>query len=1186
MKKIITLKKSMDYNSEILALLNIEDESVLDKLKTIRNESVNVSKFAENISHQGLITDQEIINKLYMMLAIAIKADKLKFEQNLIALIKEELDLESMDDILTIKEFIVDILQNTKEYAVFKDKMMEIDSGLKLNVIEEIYNMYTSNGWNNANQSCNMKEERIAIKKEDGSASFEHDQHDVKNDTQLEKMEQKQLKKENADEETGLHLPNRKIDWNDLNDLSDLLPKDALNEFKRPEFNTIQLDKIYQGKIKKVTSFGYFIEILGFKKKNNDGLCRFSEITSSYSRNAKTLFSVNQFVYVKVIDIKHDGKISLSMKDIDQTSGKSVNINLIPLGRGREREKSFNVKKRKLTSPERWEIRQLIASGAASISDYPELQEEEQHKKDVNSLNDDDDETVQDDSNLEIELNTKDKPTFLKHEKVTLDRQANVPILTKASKGTMNRAAINGSKLLQEHRESKLQKKKDIERLIREKNAIDDPKIDKAKVKFEIENLKKQLVVTSWERKKLSQKVLFGKKTAVPISKQRQSLPIYKMRDELMRLVKANQFLVIVGETGSGKTTQITQYLDEYGFSANGMIGCTQPRRVAAVSVAKRVAEEMGCHLGDDVGYTIRFEDKTCSRTRIKYMTDGMLQREALLDPLMSKYSVIMLDEAHERTIATDILFALLKQAALKRPELKIIVTSATLNSAKFSSYFNECPVVNIPGRTFPVEVLYAQSPQMDYIEAALDCVIDIHVNNDEGDILVFLTGQEEIESCCEILYERIKNLGDAIDDLIILTVYSALPSEIQSKIFEPTPKGSRKVIFATNIAETSITIDGIYYVVDPGFSKVNIYNPRTGMEQLVVTPISQAQANQRKGRAGRTGPGKCYRLYTESSFYNGMLPNAVPEIQRQNLTHTILMLKAMGINDLLNFEFMDSPPRNLMIQALNDLYNLQALDTHGFLTKLGQRMSQFPMDPSLSRALLSSISNKCSDEVITIISMLSVQSIFYRPKGKQQEADQRKARFNHPYGDHLTLLNVYTQWADANYGEKFCDTNYLHWRHLKRAKDVRNQLCQIFQRYDLPIIKCHGDPDPIRKAFVSGFFMNCAKRDSEAGYKTILGNNVVGIHPSSVLYGKEYDYVLYHSLVLTSKEYMSQLLCIEPHWLLECAPHFYKTMDENSKNRKRMKIVPLHDRFQKNPNSWRLSSIKQNRDKALSNKR
>lgn len=265
-------------------------------------------------------------------------------------------------------------------------------------------------------------------------------------------------------------------------------------------------------------------------------------------------------------------------------------------------------------------------------------------------------------------------------------------------------------------------------------------------------------------------------------------------------------------------------------------------------------------------------------------MTDGMLEREALNDPFMKKYSVIMLDEAHERTIATDVLFALLKKAAIKNPELRIITTSATLDSDKFSKYFNDCPVMKIPGRTFPVEVLYTKEPEMDYLAAALDSVIQIHLSEPEGDILVFLTGQEEIDTSCEALFERMKVLGDTVPELIILPMYSSLPLEMQSRIFDPTPNGSRKVILATNIAETSITIDGIYYVVDPGFVKINAYDAKLGMDSLIVSPISQAQANQRSGRAGRTGPGKCYRLYTENAYKNEMMANTIPEIQRQNL--------------------------------------------------------------------------------------------------------------------------------------------------------------------------------------------------------------------------------------------------------------------------------------------------------------
>ena len=321
------------------------------------------------------------------------------------------------------------------------------------------------------------------------------------------------------------------------------------------------------------------------------------------------------------------------------------------------------------------------------------------------------------------------------------------------------------------------------------------------------------------------------------------------------------------------------------------------------------MAEEFGCQLGQEIGYTIRFEDCTSPSTLIKYMTDGMLMREYLADNNLSKYIAIMLDEAHERTIHTDVLFGLLKQLLKKREDFKLIVTSATLDAEKFSRYFFDCPIFTIPGRTFPVEILYCKEPEPDYVEATLITIMQIHLSEPAGDILVFLTGQEEIDTCAEILYGRMKALGDLAPELIILPVYGALPSEMQSRIFEPAPPGTRKCIIATNIAEASLTIDGIYYVVDPGFCKQKVFNSKLGMDSLVVSPISAASARQRAGRAGRTGPGKCYRLYTEAAYVNEMMPSSVPEIQRTNLGNVVLQLKAMGINDLLGFDFMDPPP-------------------------------------------------------------------------------------------------------------------------------------------------------------------------------------------------------------------------------------------------------------------------------------
>ncbi|KAF0900638.1 hypothetical protein E2562_033521 [Oryza meyeriana var. granulata] len=636
---------------------------------------------------------------------------------------------------------------------------------------------------------------------------------------------------------------------------------------------------------------------------------------------------------------------------------------------------------------------------------------------------------------------------------------------------------------------------------------------------------------------------------------ERKTLPIYKFRDELLKAVEEYQVIVIVGETGSGKTTQIPQYLHEAGYTAKGKVACTQPRRVAAMSVAARVSQEMGVKLGHEVGYSIRFEDCTSEKTLIKYMTDGMLLREFLGEPDLASYSVVMVDEAHERTLSTDILFGLVKDISRFRPDLKLLISSATLDAEKFSDYFDSAPIFKIPGRRYPVEVHYTKAPEADYIDAAIVTVLQIHVTQPPGDILVFLTGQEEIETIDEILKHRTRGLGTKIAELIICPIYANLPTELQAKIFEPTPEGARKVVLATNIAETSLTIDGIKYVVDPGFCKIKSYNPRTGMESLLINPISKASANQRAGRSGRTGPGKCFRLYTSYNYMHDLEDNTVPEIQRTNLANVVLTLKSLGIHDLVNFDFMDPPPSEALLKALEQLFALSALNSRGELTKTGRRMAEFPLDPMLSKMIVASEKYKCSDEVISVASMLSVgNSIFYRPKDKQVHADNARLNFHTGnVGDHIALLNVYNSWKETDYSTQWCYENYIQVRSMKRARDIRDQLEGLLERVEIEISSNTSDLDAIKKAITSGFFHHSARLQKNGSYRTVKNPQTVFIHPSSGLAQVLPRWVIYHELVLTTKEYMRQVTELKPEWLVEIAPHYYQLKDVDDSGTKKL---------------------------------
>lgn len=639
----------------------------------------------------------------------------------------------------------------------------------------------------------------------------------------------------------------------------------------------------------------------------------------------------------------------------------------------------------------------------------------------------------------------------------------------------------------------------------------------------------------------------------------RRSLPIFAYRDELLKAVEDYPVVIIVGETGSGKTTQIPQMLHEYGYSKNGVIGCTQPRRVAAMSVAKRVSEEMGKKLGHEVGYNVRFDNCTTpEKTIIEYMTDGMLLRKALQDPELAEYSCMIIDEAHERSTSTDIALAILKSQIEEGSKMKLLVSSATMNAQAFSDYFGGAPIFNIPGRRFPVDIHYTAQAEASYLAAAVTTVMQIHLSQPletkvEGqtqpaDILVFLTGQEEIDSAAESLQETMRKLGKAAPELIVCSIYANLPSSEQAKIFEPTPRGARKVVLATNIAETSVTIDGIIYVIDPGFVKENVYNARTQMESLVVTPCSRASAGQRAGRAGRTAPGKCFRLYTKWAYHNELDESTLPEIQRTNLDGVVLLLKALGINDLLNFPFMSPPSSDSLVSALSGLYGLGALNSEGAMSRLGRRMAELPLRAYESRAILAAEAHGCVSEIISIVAMLGESSaLFYRPSDKKLLADSARARFTvKEGGDHLSLLKIWCEFESEGFSQIWARENFLQYRSLDRARQVRDQLVGLCDRVEVEMTSCGAaDYVPILKALTAGFFPNAARlQKSGDSYRTLKSALTTYIHPSSTLLEARPKWLIYNELVLTSKEYMRSAFPVEPAWLVEAAPHYHKKKD------------------------------------------
>ncbi|XP_045457381.1 probable ATP-dependent RNA helicase DHX35 [Melitaea cinxia] len=664
----------------------------------------------------------------------------------------------------------------------------------------------------------------------------------------------------------------------------------------------------------------------------------------------------------------------------------------------------------------------------------------------------------------------------------------------------------------------------------------------------------------------------------LPLEAQRKKLPVFQYRNHILYLLEKYQTLILIGETGCGKSTQVPQYVYEIGHK----VCVTQPRVAAALSLACRVADERSVQLGDEVGYSAAMTSMRKPDTGIVFMTEGVLLREMFASPLLMQYTCIVLDEVHERSQMTDVLMGLLKKIAKKRKNLKIIISSATMDAGFLKDYFDlnekrasnksSSVIMSMQGRTYPIDVFYVEEPVPDYVKATVDTVIRIHENEPFGDILAFLTSQEEILSALNTLeeYARQNNetnkyrktfpSGISAANLSILPMYGSLPHYKQIKVFQSGDRNVRKVVLATNIAETSVTIHGVVYVVDCGFHKLPHFDPSVGVESVSVCPISRHNATQRAGRAGRTSPGKCYRLYTEDDYDN--LPESVPpEMCRSDLSAMFLQLKALGIHNLLRFSFPTAPPAKSVLSSLETLYALKAIDKEGNLTDVGTKMAEVPLKPMLAKMLCNCDEFGCIDEMLSIVSMLQVDGVFSKQAtGKDSIASRisRRNNFEVAEGDIIMYLNIMDSYLKLRTDNEkqtkkaskdWCQRMFLNYRVMEKAVEIRNSLEKLVKEKFLMKNKEYDGPDlgsgrctRVMKAVVSGLFPQAAFLNPDNTYRGIRGA-VLHISPDSCLYNvQQPKWVVFASVQSSGdKTFMREMMVIQKDWLLEIAPHYYK---------------------------------------------
>lgn len=638
------------------------------------------------------------------------------------------------------------------------------------------------------------------------------------------------------------------------------------------------------------------------------------------------------------------------------------------------------------------------------------------------------------------------------------------------------------------------------------------------------------------------------------------TLPIHSSRLAILHALSSNPILILSAPTGSGKTTQLPLILHTAGYPS--IIACTQPRRLTAISSASRVSSLLSSPPGSTVGYTIRFETNTCAETSIVYMTPGTLLRECIRDPLLTRYSVVMVDEAHERGVESDVLLGVLKKVVRKRRELRVVVSSATMEVEGFRDFFKEDGVTVLQiegGKKFDVGVAYLKEPCEDYVQETVETIWRIHMNEPQGDILAFLIGRDEIDSALQQLSDRQLDLPSSAARLHLLPLHSGLSTEDQTAIFSPPPsRAMRKVVVATNIAEASITLDGIVYVVDCGLVKTRT---KGGVvDDVRVEAISRASAIQRAGRAGRTRPGKCFRLYTEGSFLKEMRQNSIPEMQRTDLSSTILLLKSLGIDNLVKFPWVPpAPTASNLASALEKLHTLGAIDSHTRLTTTGVCMSELPLPPHLARILLSSATHPflCCSEILSIISMLSVTSAFFAPDSAESQLSKRS--FSAQEGDFLTLLNVFLAFTGNGRSRKWCSSHRVNFAVLSRAVSIRGQLERYMQRfassaegsYLQPKSSALGTPDAverIHKCLLTGLYPNLARYNPDTlSYTLQPSNQLVHVHPTSTLFNRQpahgKRWIVFAEATRAHDRVYIRDLCVldDLDWLTSAVPGVYK---------------------------------------------